>query len=364
MVPDKLEISAFLDKSKNAQVVDVRSPAEFTHGHIPGAVNLPLFTNEERSVVGTLYLQKGSSEAMIKGLELIGPKMKQFAEKGIELAKTGELLIHCWRGGMRSNSMAWLFRTMGIRASSLEGGYKAYRHYVQASFSNPVNLIVIGGMTGSGKTEILEVLEKKGHQVIHLERLASHKGSVFGGIGLPCQPTTEHFENLLSGELQKLDPLKPVFIEDESLSIGRVFIPRPFYAQLSTGRLILLQVPAERRIKRLVEAYTGGEKDQLTTGIKRIEKRLGSENAALVINLLNKGEMETAVKIVLHYYDKVYTRSMTMHKRKEVIGLNHIDDNPELLADAIIDLSFNPLPIAIGTTTRQPTPDSYRDHNL
>jgi tRNA 2-selenouridine synthase len=344
MVPDTLEISAFLDKSNTTPVVDVRSPAEFTHGHIPGAINLPLFTNEERSVVGTLYLKKGSSEAMIKGLELIGPKMKQFAEAGIELAKGGELLIHCWRGGMRSNSMAWLFRTMGIRASTLEGGYKSYRHFVHASFSNPVNLVVIGGMTGSGKTEILEALEKKGHQVIHLERLASHKGSVFGAIGLPCQPSTEHFENLLSGELQKLDPHKPVFIEDESLSIGRIFIPRPFYAQMSSGRLILLKVSSGQRIKRLVEAYTGGENDLLSSGIKRIERRLGSENAARAINLVNQGEMEMAVKIVLQYYDKVYARSMKMHKRKEVIGLEREDDNPEFLADEIINLLHSPQP--------------------
>ncbi|HJZ41525.1 MAG TPA: tRNA 2-selenouridine(34) synthase MnmH [Bacteroidales bacterium] len=336
MTHDKLEISAFLDKSNTAPVIDVRSPAEFTRGHIPGAVNLPLFTNEERSVVGTLYLKKGSSEAMIKGLELIGPKMKQFAEEGLELAKDGELLIHCWRGGMRSNSMAWLFQTMGIRASTLEGGYKSYRHFVQESFDKPFNLIVIGGMTGSGKTEILEALEKKGHTVIHLERLASHKGSVFGGVGLPDQPTTEHFENLLSGELQKLDPGKPVFIEDESLAIGRVFIPQPFYSQMSSGRFIHVLVPVERRIKRLVEAYTGGDKKLLADGVKRIERRLGTENAAHVAGLINRGEMEKAVEIVLRYYDKVYSRSMSMRKRKEILEINAGHNEPGEIADNIL----------------------------
>ena len=217
MIEYKLNITDFLDKSRTMPVIDVRSPAEFDHGHISGAINMPVFSNEERSIIGSLYVQQGSSEAIMKGLDLVGPKMKDFAASARDIAPGGEALLHCWRGGMRSNSMAWLLNTVGIKTSTLEGGYKSYRRFAQAFFTKPLNLIVIGGMTGSGKTEVLEALEKKGIQVIHLERLARHKGSVFGGIGMPVQPTTEQFENDLFTLLMQLDSQEPVFIEDESL---------------------------------------------------------------------------------------------------------------------------------------------------
>jgi tRNA 2-selenouridine synthase len=341
MADYKLNISEFLNRSQTVSVIDVRSPAEFVRGHIHGAVNMPLFTNEERSIVGTLFFKKGSSDAMIKGLEIIGPKMKQFAEAGLKLAKGGEVLIYCWRGGLRSNSMAWLFQTIGIRTAILEGGYKTYRRFVQAFFNKPFILIVIGGMTGSGKTEILEVLEGNGHQVLHLERLASHKGSVFGGIGQPDQPTTEQFENLLFTELYHIDRNIPLFVEDESLAVGRVFIPRPLYQQMSSAYFICLTVPFSQRVKRLVQAYTGGERQSLIDGVKRIEKRLGIEKALQVIDCINSGSLNQAVEMVLHYYDKVYLRSMSLHKRKEVLEILVKEESPVEVADKIVSAIGN-----------------------
>jgi tRNA 2-selenouridine synthase len=338
MADNPLDINEFLKKSQTLPVLDVRSPAEFNHGHFPGADNLPLFTNEERSIVGTLYLQKGSKDAMLRGLELIGPRMKGFVQQAMDLAPGGEVLLYCWRGGMRSSSMAWLFNTAGIRADVLSGGYRAYRRFVQGWFEAPVWLIVVAGFTGSGKTEVVEALENRGQQVIHLERLASHKGSVFGSIGMDQQPTTEHFENLLFGCMASFDPQRPVFIEDESLSIGRVFIPRPLYDQMKAAWHIELEVPLAQRLNRLATDYTRVGNSLLVDGIRRLEKRLGYEMASAAIRSIEEGNMQAAMVPVLKYYDKLYARSMGLHNPR-VTRLPVVSGNPGEIADQIISLT-------------------------
>jgi tRNA 2-selenouridine synthase len=342
MTDYKLDIGRFLEKGRNCPILDVRSPAEFDHGHIPGALNLPLFSNEERSIVGTLYLQKGSEEAMMKGLELVGPKMKEFVRQASDLTPEGELTLYCWRGGMRSSSMAWLFNISGMKSHTLEGGYKAWRRHIHDFFVQPVpNLVVIGGMTGTGKTEILEEIEKRGVQVIHLERLARHKGSVFGHLGMPPQPSTEQFENELYSCLASLKTSEPVFVEDESLAIGRVFIPKPFFAQMSSARFVNVMVPFEERLKRLVTSYTGGETKLLIDAISSIDRRLGSENANQAKKFIMERHMEKAVEIVLEYYDKVYARSMGIHKRSEVNKIFVTDENPNEIASRILEKMIN-----------------------
>jgi tRNA 2-selenouridine synthase len=336
MTDSRLDIADFLGMGVGSAFLDVRSPAEYLRGHIPGALNLPLFTNEERSVIGTLYVQKGSDEAMIKGLELVGPKMKEFVIQAASLTKGRELGIYCWRGGMRSNSMAWLFNTAGIRTYTLEGGYKAWRRYILNYFTRPLNLTVIGGMTGSGKTEILEEIQNKGGRIIHLEQLANHRGSVFGQVGISPQPSTEQFENELYTCISVIPDGEPVYLEDESLAIGQVFIPKALYGQMSAGRFIHLHVPFDLRVNRLVESYAGGDKDLLIGGIRRIEKRLGTENAGRAIHFIQEGNMEKAVEIVLRYYDKLYTRSMGMHHHAEVVDISINKEIPGDIADMIL----------------------------
>lgn len=341
-MPDySLDISEFLQQSKRIPLLDVRTPGEFMHGHMPGALSFPLFSNEERAVIGKLYHQQGTTEAVAKGLELIRPRFKQLTHTASQVAPGNELLLYCWRGGMRSNSMAWLMNTAGIKTFTLRGGYKSFRRFVQAFFERPFNLMVIGGMTGVGKTEALESLEDKGYQVIHLERIASHKGSVFGAIGMEPQPSTEQFENELFRKLMQFDHSQPVFVEDESLSIGRVFIPKPFFDQMSAAPLVKLVVPLEQRINRLVEQYTQGDVGLLVDAVRHIERRLGTENARTIIELISDNQMPAAVERILKYYDKLYTRSMQQCHHNAFFALEASSGNTEDLADAIAAIAAN-----------------------
>lgn len=338
-MPDfTIDISDFIEKSRVIPVFDVRSPAEFEHGHIPGAINLPLFTNEERSVIGTLYLKRGSSEAMLKGLEMIGPRLKEFAQFAIRHAPSGETLVHCWRGGMRSNSMAWLLNTAGIRTYTLDGGYKAYRQHIHQRMEKPIRLIVISGMTGSGKTGVLEELERMERQIIHLERLACHKGSAFGSIGMPLQPTTEQFENDLFETISRLNPEEPVFIEDESISIGSVFIPKPFFMQMSSAPCIRINLPLQQRISRLIEDYTQTDSNLLIQGVVRIRKHLGLGNAENIIDCINKNNMEGAIALILQYYDKLYKRSMNLQRHEKCPEINADSKSLSEIAGNIVNL--------------------------
>jgi tRNA 2-selenouridine synthase len=315
---DSLSVESFLLlRNAGSSVVDVRSPSEFAKGHIPGAFNISLFSDEERAIVGTLYTRQGKEDALTKGLEIIGPKLKDFARQGLSLAKNHEILVYCWRGGMRSASMAWLFETVGLKTSVLNGGYKAYRRFVHEFLSFPFHFIVIGGMTGSGKTEILSELGKLGYPVTDLEKLASHKGSVFGAIGEPEQPTTEQFENLLFEDLWVKNKSSLIFIEDESIAIGSVFLPKPFHQRILQCPLIVIDVPHEYRTRRLVNLYAGADKDILIRALRSIEKRIGLEDTYKAIK-----QFEDAVITVLNYYDKVYCRTLqSHHKDKKTITL-------------------------------------------
>jgi len=222
----------FLALAKETPVIDVRSPSEFVAGHIPGALNIPLFDDAERAAVGTLYKNEGRIPAILEGLRLSGPAMEGKLRAALSVAREGKLLVHCWRGGMRSEAMAWLFAQGGIATEILEGGYKSYRNYILENLGSRRKMIVLGGMTGSSKTHILRYLKRLGEQVIDLEGLANHKGSAFGSLGQLPQPTTEHFANLLFHEWKELDDRRPLWVEDESRNIGSVFMPENFYLNM------------------------------------------------------------------------------------------------------------------------------------
>ncbi|MBK9419954.1 MAG: tRNA 2-selenouridine(34) synthase MnmH [Flavobacteriales bacterium] len=302
-------VEAFL--AAGLPVIDVRSPGEFKQGHIPGAHNLPLFSNDERAVVGTLYKKKGRDEALLEGLRIVGPKMADLVEKASLIAPGKRIGVHCWRGGERSASVAWLLDKAGFtEVVVLRKGYKAFRAHVLGSFGKNRSLIVLGGATGSGKTALLALLHARGKQVVDLEGLANHKGSSFGGIGQQEQPGTEHFENELWAELSALDPDRPIWLEDESSTIGRVKIPDGLFAQMRSARVYYVDMPASQRAGRLALDYGEQPREELAQAIQRIAKRVGPQHAKQALEQLEEGDLQGVALTVLGYYDKTYAHGL------------------------------------------------------
>ena len=314
----RLVIEDFLEKTASLPVIDVRSPSEYRHACFPGAISLPLFNDEERAKVGTLYTKVNRQSAVVQGLEYIGPKLSGFAKKGIQLAKQNQAMLYCWRGGMRSESMAWLFETTGIQCFVLEGGYKSYRRYVLESFSRKFNFIVLGGYTGSGKTELLEKMAEMGEQVIDLEALANHRGSAFGSIGMDPQPSNEQFENLLFAHLDKLNPEKPVWVEDESRNIGVNIIPAALFEQIRKAPVLVADVSGKERTERLVSYYANSGKKQLIEAIQKITRRLGGAASQKAIKSIENGDYAGAALLALGYYDKTYSYGLNTRPEKLV----------------------------------------------
>jgi tRNA 2-selenouridine synthase len=305
-------IDDFLARARDLPVLDVRTPAEFASGHIPGAVNLPLFSDQERVEVGTAYKQQGRETAVRLGLERVAPKMTWLADRLLETSASsgGELLIHCWRGGMRSGSVAWLAGTLGIHAATLIGGYKSFRRKVLESFTSQREIRVVAGLTGTGKTAILKALAETGEVVIDLEAHACHKGSAFGDLGESPQPRQEQFENELAMAWMGLDPERPVWIEDESKMIGKCMIPPALWEQKCRARFAVVEIPGPARIENLRDVYDGFPLDQLTPRIEAIRGRLGGDRANKAIAALRAGDPDSACALLLTYYDRAYQKGL------------------------------------------------------
>lgn len=317
----------FLARAATIPVIDVRSPSEYERGHIPGAFSIPLFDDRERKIVGTKYKQINREAATLAALDFTGKKMADLAREGMKKAGgKRELLVHCWRGGMRSKSMAWLFETLDLTCYLLEGGYKAYRRYVRETLGIPRNLHVIGGRTGSGKTEILHHLKKEGEQIIDLEGLASHKGSAFGSLGEAAQPTTEQFENDLHKQVIRLDPDRVTWIEDESRNVGRCVIPDVFFRQMLENETLFLDIPRESRARYLVKHYASYDPRELKECILKIRMRLGGDRTTEALESVDRGDFYNAVMITLHYYDKSYMYSLEKnHPQYRLIPSDTVD---------------------------------------
>ena len=292
-------------------IVDVRSPSEHRQGHIPGAVNLPLFDDEERAQVGTVYRQDGRTAAVRLGLALTGPRLATWGDRLTQLGAEGPLRLYCWRGGLRSGSVAWLAGTLGLEHHLLAGGYKSFRRWVLEEVARPRRLTLLGGSTGSGKTEVLQALRLRGAQVIDLEALANHRGSSFGGLGLGPQPSGEAFENALALGLRGLDPSRPVWVEAESAQVGRCRIPGGFWSQMKTAPLVLLDRPLEERVAALTGLYGVQAPALLLEATQRLERRLGPQRTAAAMTHINAGTMDEACRILLDYYDRTYDHELT-----------------------------------------------------
>lgn len=317
----ELNIIHFLKKSRDFPVLDVRTPDEFNKGHMTGAINFPLFSTSERDLIGRIYKEHGQEAAILRGLELISPKTGKFVISAKEMAHNNQLLLYCWRGGMRSASLAWLFDVHGIKSYVLAGGYKAYRNYLSEYFKNPFRLVVIGGMTGAGKTDILLKLKEKGKQVLDLESLAHHKGSAFGALGEEDQNSNEQFENDLFSSLSYFTSNKPIWVEDESQNIGRNLIPASLFKQILDARLICIETDTNNRINRLVRDYASFSPELIEICIKKISRRLGGLVTQKAIESLKQGDFKKVAELMLEYYDKTYSHSI---KKRDALKVHKI----------------------------------------
>lgn len=334
----EINIKTFLKKSRDIPVLDVRTPYEFQKGHITGALNLPLFENQERDTIGKIYKEQGRDAAILKGLEISGNRVGKFVASGKEIAKDNKILVHCWRGGMRSASLAWLFDIAGMESYVLTGGYKAYRRHVLKHLKHPYNLIVIGGMTGSGKTDLLLTLKEMGFQVLDLEALAHHKGSAFGALGEEAQNSNEQFENDIFTFLSSFDPKKPVWIEDESQNIGRNLIPSGLFKQILSSQLICIEADTQIRINRLVRDYASFPPESLEICIKKISRRLGGLTTKSAIESLEKHDFNKVAELMLDYYDKTYSYSLNKRDSSKVHYITNNSGNIRAVVDQILRL--------------------------
>jgi len=323
--------------SQTVPLLDVRSPAEFEQGHIPGAINVALFTNEERARVGTIYKQDGHHAAVLEGLRIVGPKMASIVEQALEIAPDRNLKVHCWRGGMRSGSVGWLLRQAGFTVEVLHGGYKAYRQFVLNELAIPRNFIILGGPTGSGKTHVLKALQKLGEQVIDLEGLANHKGSAFGALGEKAQPSIEQFENQLHEIITEMDGAKRIWLEDESRKIGLVYIQDHLWFQMRDAPMIQIELPLSERLDFLVQEYGKFPIQDLADSILKIGKRLGGQNVKACMECLESGDLHKVAEITLNYYDQSYAYGQSS-RDKARISIVHFDTlEPEMIARTIAE---------------------------
>ena len=327
-------IDDFLKLAAKHPVIDVRSPREFDHAHIPGAHSIPIFSDDERAEIGTTYKQVGQEDAIKMGLIAFGPKLKSIIEKvealmdknGGKAGGKGSVLVHCWRGGMRSSAVAWLLDLYGFNVHLLDGGYKRYRRWVLRILDGRYNFNVIGGFTGSGKTALLHTLEKSGHAVLDLEAIAAHKGSAFGRLADVEQPRQEQFENDLAGRLCALtckDPDRTIYVEDESQRIGAVNIPASVFTCMQKRKLYFLEIPFEKRLEYILQDYGKLSTEIIISGILRIQKRLGPLETKTALECLSAGDLPACFRILLGYYDKHYCRGI--EKRRPHGGLHIIE---------------------------------------
>ncbi len=292
-------------------LIDVRSPSEYYKGNMPNSINIPIFDNEERAIIGTIYKEKGREKAVIEGLKFFEKKIEPLLDnlfKNIDSNKNNQLSIrvYCSRGGMRSQSIAWLLEKYKFTPITLKGGYKTYRRWILDSFSKKWNIVIIGGKTGTGKTRLLSLLENYKYQTIDLEGFACHRGSTFGGLGMKGQPSNEQFENRIAEKLYSFNCMHNIFVEAESANIGKCKIPHEFFNQMKTSRRIEILRSESNRLDELINTYSVFKKEALKECVLRIKKRLGPQRTKIALDSIDMEKWDLVCKSVLDYYDKCY----------------------------------------------------------
>lgn len=333
----ELGIKDFFAERNTLPLIDVRSPGEFEKGHIVGAINIPLFTNDERAHVGTVYVQQSKEKAIELGYKYVTPKLDWFVEQSRKVAGKSPVAIHCWRGGMRSRSFAEHLHTNGFNEVYVViGGYKAYRNYILTFFEQAFHLRILGGYTGSGKTYILKIVKEMGEQAVDLEGIAHHKGSAFGAIGETTQPTQEQFENNLFSILRMCDTKAPIWLEDESHNIGGVQIPMGLYRQIREQVVYFIDIPKEKRAQHLVSEYSAYGNSLIAEAINGIAKRMGGQNVKLAHEFLAQNNYFEVVMLALVYYDKAYWKGVQSRNQEKIFRISLPDTDHRNNAKSIL----------------------------
>jgi tRNA 2-selenouridine synthase len=299
-------------------VIDVRSPAEFAEDHVPGAINLPALSNDERARVGTIYVQEAPFKARKIGAALVARNVAGHLDGPLkDISGSWQPLVYCWRGGQRSGSFASILSQIGWRTKLIEGGYQSYRnlvHDVLYKYAVPHRLILLDGNTGTAKTDILHRLRGLGVQVLDLEGLANHRGSLLGSMA-GGQPAQKGFETALACELARLDPTRPVILEAESSKVGERFVPPTLWAAMKAASRIEIDAPLNARARYLADAYVDISADTagLTTKLEILRRHRGG----LVdgwLALLRAGEFEALARMLMdEHYDPTYRSGRTRH---------------------------------------------------
>lgn len=336
-----IELEQFLQLRESIPILDARSEGEFAQGHIPGSINLPILNNEERKIVGTIYKQRGSQEAVVKGFELVGPRFHSIIQDAFRLFPDKKIITYCWRGGMRSEIISWLLGMAGFEILRLKGGYKTYRTLTYEAVRKERNFIVLGGKTGVGKTVLLQALIGAGEPVIDLEKIANHKGSSFGGIGQERQPSIEHFENLLAEELLKIPISERIWIENESRRIGKVVLSEEFYHNIITSPLIEITKSESERIAHIASEYAILPEKDLLEAVMRLQKKLGGKRTSEAMEDIKAKRHDSWIANLLIYYDKAYEFELTKHQRAQVCPLDLGDIGREIAVQRLLETKNN-----------------------
>ncbi len=330
-------------RTLNGPLIDVRSPCEYYKGHMPNSINIPLFDNEERAIVGKVYKNNGREIAVRQGLKFVERKIENILNSIFECIEKHKynnqeskledsiIRIYCARGGMRSLSIGWLLEKFNYKIMLLRGGYKNYRRWIIESFSQNYNLIVIGGKTGTGKTKILKLLENNEYQTVDLEGIASHRGSTFGGLGMKEQPTNEHFENMIAEKLISFKKNEPIYLEAESSNIGKCKVPHELFNQMKSSKRIEIIRSESNRIDELISTYSIFKQSELEESILRIKKRLGPQRTKIAVKSISEKKWEVVCKTVLEYYDKCYEYEKIGKEDIKYIDLTDIEYDKKIL---------------------------------
>lgn len=322
MAEQLITLDEFWTLRKQVPLIDARSESEFAQSHIPGAFNLPILNDQERITVGTLYKEKGSEEATLKGFELVGPRFHEILKVARHKFPEKKIIVYCWRGGMRSQILSWLLTMVGFQVFRLKGGYKTYRTFTFNAVRKERGLIILGGKTGTAKTVLLKLLQEKGEQILDLEGIANHKGSSFGSIGQPPQPSVEQFENLIAEDLRLLDSRQPTWVENESRKIGRLIIPDRLFEQMSKSPLIDIQKSIEERIAHIADEYGNLPEEELIAAVLRLKKRLGGLRTQEAVEAIKSKDSVSWISNLLIYYDKTYEFDLERHTEGKTVQLN------------------------------------------